>query len=183
MTHQDADQAENLFLLGRFDEALDLCHTHLQALTRTSRPLHSFYNGEEKASHFSANHCSEVNSTKGVAHLNVPCKKRAVMSTLSAEEQDISLRLVVVLVQALFELQRHDEAAKLVLCFYGNLLNVPFPALILLYAYPPPPPTPCYHIKPFRSHLSAGHSQAEYGDFAPSLCACQRSSAAVFTRP
>jgi hypothetical protein len=103
------EEIENLFLVGRFNEALELCIQQLRIFYGFDFHSRSF----EKAN---------LNAIELTQETQTKAKKLSLKS---------SVPLLTLLIQILYELKRSDEIMNLVLRFYGSLEEIPFDILFI----------------------------------------------------
>jgi len=150
------EEIENLFLLGRFEQAYSACHSILVSLAdRTPTPLLS--HGGVLSCFFD---CPPPQSATDRLRLTHPVKSRRFRDV---EEEEMVMKVVILFIQILFELNRHNEITPFVRWFYANegtrgrledgvrsplnnhlygddngdaVHNIPFQVFILLCAHP-----------------------------------------------
>jgi hypothetical protein len=111
------EQIENLFLVGRFDEALHLCIQQLRECF-----------GFDFHSQRYVSHEKQTQETQ-----NEPSTSKNLKPTTLQTET--SVPLLSLLIQILYELERSDEIMNLILNFYGSLEQVPFDILFIWFVF------------------------------------------------
>jgi len=108
------DEIEDLFLVGRFSEALALCIQQMRNTFGFDFYTQQYVTSENEAPHLNGKELSQ--------YVNRDTTKLNLQS---------SVPLVSLLVQILYELKRSDEIMNLILRFYGSLENIPFDILFI----------------------------------------------------
>jgi hypothetical protein len=108
------EEIENLFLVGRFNEALELCIQQLRTL----------YGFDFHSRSFEKPHSSPI---------GIPETIQKAQNNPTKLNLQSSVPLLTLLIQILYELKRSEEIMNLILCFYGSLEDIPFDILFIWF--------------------------------------------------
>lgn len=109
---------QELFILRKFDEALELCYKCLETISSFSVP-----------------------NTKDASQKSSPIKRDVVIHNLHRLRHDCATQncrctqFVAVLVQSLFMLEQGPQVTKFLCNFYGPLNKIPFKILFLRFLF------------------------------------------------